>query len=52
MVDNLINNILLFSFAIGFTENKVFHLRQILKQPDKNDFIRAIDREMSGYISG
>ena len=40
------------AYATGYAENKVFHLGNILKQDDHNDFFTTIDKEVSGYNKG
>ena len=51
-VDNLINDLHPLAFATGKAENEVFHLGQMLKQDDRNDFIRAMDKEIQGHKDG
>ena len=41
--DNLINDMHPFSFAMGYIENEVFHLGQMLRQPDKASFGEAME---------
>ena len=40
-----------FSFVTGYAENEVFHLGQILKQPDRKLFSEAMEREINGHSS-
>jgi len=47
--NNLINDMHSLSFATNFAENEVFYLGQMLKQYNKVEFFRAMDREMAGY---
>ena len=51
-VDNLVNDLHPLAFATGKSENDVFHLGQMLKQHDKNDFIRAMEKEINGHREG
>ena len=42
----------LLEYATGYTENKVFYLRNMLKQDDHNDFFIPMDKEVSRYNKG
>ena len=38
-----------FSFTIGYAENEVFHLGQMLKQEDRALFGEAMEKEISSH---
>ena len=40
------------AFVTGKAENEGFHLGQMLRQHDKNDFIKAMDKEIQGHKDG
>ena len=48
-VDNLINNIHSFTYAMGYAENEVFHLSKILKEEDWVNFFKVIDKEVARH---
>ena len=48
-VDNLLNDMYPLACATGYAENEVFHLGNMLKQDDYNNFFTAIDKEVSGH---
>ena len=50
--DNLINDMHPLSFATGYAENEVFHLGQMLKQPDRSSFATAMETEINGHNDG
>ena len=45
MSDNLTNEMNPLALATGMTCTDTFHLNQMLKQPDKEDFIKALDKK-------
>ena len=51
-VDNLISDVHTLAYTTGYAENEVFHLGNMLKQDDRNDFFTAMDKEVSGHNEG
>ena len=41
-----------FAYATGYAENKVFHLGEMLKEDDRIEFFRAIEKEVEGHNQG
>ena len=46
--DNLINDMCLLALTTGMLDKDIFQANQMLKQPDKDKFIKDMDKEMEG----